>query len=181
MNNLSVIIDFIVLNTDDNKVICIGDKSQWGVAENLPAYLLTKIPGANDFITLNFQKERLVFLTSVNLGLTCVTETCSSEQNLQELPDGVWEFCLKSSYEGLDKKRYYLKTDTLRLEIDKIYIKEGLEYNPDSKVVKSLEKVEWLLKVAHSYIREGNNVKAMKAFTLAQEELEKQKNCKNCI
>jgi hypothetical protein len=181
MSSLSVIIDFVILNTDDNKIICIGDKSQWGVAENLPAYLLVKVPGSDNFINLNFSKNRLVFLTSVNLGLSCVTESCSSEQDLQELPDGVWEFCLKSSYEGLDKKRYYLKTDSLRLEMDKIYIREGLEYNPESKVVKALEKTEWFLQVANSLIREGNNIKAMKAFELAEKELEKQKNCKNCI
>ena len=47
--------------------------------------------------------------------------------------------------------------------------------------IKSLEKVEWLLKVAESLTREGNYTKAMQAFNLASAELEKQKNCKNCL
>lgn len=181
MSELSVKIDFVVLNTIDPFTIMIGDKSQWGVAKLKPAYLLIKPPGSDTFININFIKDNLMFLTSTNLGLSCITSDCSRDLGLQALPDGVWEFCLKSKYQGLDKKRYYLKTDSLRIEIDKIYIKEGIEYNPNSTIVKSLEKTEWLINVAEAYIRKGDNIKAMKAYNMACEELEKQKNCKNCI
>lgn len=178
MTDLSVDIDFIVLNTTDDKMIGIGDKSHYGVAENLPAYLIVTPPGSKRHINLSFPKHNLMFLTSVNLGLSCV-DACQ-EQKLQPLDDGVWEFCLKSGYQGLEKKRYYLKTDSLRLEMDKMYIKEGIAYNEDSKVVRSLEKAEWLLNVAHAEMRQGNKPRAMKAFEIACKEVDKFKHCKNC-
>ncbi len=179
MSDLSVNIDFIVLNTVDPKTICIGDKSAWGIAETQPAYLLVYPPGSTTSINLSFVKHNLMFLTSDNLGLSCI-EQCAT-QKLEDLDDGVWQFCLQSNYEGLNKSRYFLKTDSLRIEIDKLYIKEGIEYNPESVIVKALEKTEWLLNVAQAAMREGDKQKAMKAFNIACKTVEKYKDCKNCI
>lgn len=179
MSELSVKIDFIIGKEVDPKYIMIGDSSQWGVAENLPAYISVVPPGSKKAITLNFQKHSLTFLTSVNLGLSCL-EACQ-EQRLEDLDDGVWEICLKSSFNNLDKKRYLLKTDSLRIEMDKLYIKEGIPYKESSKVVKALRSAEWALDVAESEMRQGNVPQAIRAFNEALKEVEQYKNCKDCI
>lgn len=179
MSDLSIKPNFIILNDVDPTIIGLADTSSWGIAETQPAYLTILPPGSTRYISLNFIKHNIMFLTSVNLGLGCLTEC--AEQKLEALDDGVWEFCLKSNYEGIQKKRFYLKTDSLRIEMDKLYIKEGIEYNPNSNVVKALAKAEWLLKVAESNLRNGNNIKAMQAFNLASKEVEKYKNCKDCL
>lgn len=163
MSDLTVKINFTVVPTKEPKEILIADTSQWGIAEALPSYLSILPPGSTVYINLNFVKTSLTILNSLNLGLSCLTTDCT-EQVYEDLDDGVWEFCLKSSYEGLDKKRYYLKDDSLRVEIDKLRIKVGLEYNPLSDIVKSLSKVEFMLSVAHSFIRDGRNLEAMKAY-----------------
>ena len=178
MSDLSVIINFIIPPTEDPKVICIADGSNWGMAENQPAYLTVLPPGSTNYISLNFVKHSLTFLNSTNLGLSCITSDCSTEQNYEDLDDGIWEICLKSNYQGLDKKRFYLKTDSLRQEIDKIYIREGIDYDSSSKVIEALSETEYLLNVAHAQIRRGDNVGAMRAFNMASKLVDKYKNCK---
>lgn len=177
--DLSVKVDFIVGKEVEPKYIMIGDASQWGVAENLPAYISVIPPGSKKAITLTFKKHSLTYLTSVNLGLSCI-EKCEA-QILEPLDDGVWEICLKSSYKNLDKKRYLLKTDSLRLEMDKLYIKEGIPYKEGNITIESLCSAEWALKVADSEIRQGNISQAMKAYNEAVKQVNKFKNCKDCI
>lgn len=179
MSELSIKINFIIGKEVDPKFIMIGDASQWGVAENLPAYISIIPPGSKKAITLNFKKHSLTFLTSVNMGISCL-EKCQ-KQELEDLDDGVWEICLKSSFEALDKKRYLLKTDSLRLEMDKLYIKQGIPYKESNNIVEALASAEWALNVAESEMRQGNIPQAMKAFTEAQKQVEKYKNCKECV
>ncbi len=181
MSNLSVIINFIIPPTDDPKIICVADASNWGMAEGEPSYLTVLPPGSVNYIILNFVKHSLTFLNSTNLGLSCVTSECSTEQNYEDLDDGIWEICLKSNYEGLDKKRLYLKDSSLRQEIDKLYIRAGIDYDPSSKVIEALSEVEYLLQVAHAQIRRGDTPTAKKAFDKASKLVDQYKNCKNCI
>lgn len=176
--DLSIRPNFIILNEVDPTNIAVADISSWGIAENQPAYLSIIPPGSTIPIVLNFIKHNIMFLTSVNLGLSAVEEC--KDQKLEDLFDGVWEICLKSNYEGIYKRRFYLKTDSLRVEMDKLYIKEGISYNPNSKVVKALKKAEWALDVAHAQIRDGNKPKAMQAFEIAEKEVKKYKYCKDC-
>lgn len=177
MSNLSVIINFILPQTEDPKIICVADASNWGMAENQPAYLTVLPPGSVNYISLNFVKHSLTFLNSTNLGLSCITSDCSTEQAYEDLDDGIWEICLKSSYEGLDKKRFHLKTDSLRQDIDKIYIKSGIDYHSSSKVIEDLSETEYLLNVAHAQIRRGDKQTAIKAFKMASKLVDKYKNC----
>lgn len=179
MSNLSVVIDFLITSYKDPQTIVIFDVSNWGVAKGNPAYLQVTPPGFKTPKTLNFVKQSITRLHSVNLGLSCYVEGCG-EQEYKDLPDGVWEICLLSSFENLYKKRYFLKTDALRLELDKLYIKANVNYSPDNEIVKALAQIEFLLKVAESYIKRGDHVQAKVAYDEAQQKTEKYKNCKNC-
>lgn len=180
---MTVDINFQVLNTKDPKSILIGDSSQWGIAENQPAYLLIKPPGATNTINLNFPKHRITILNSVALGLSCIHADCNG-QSYEDLDDGVWEFCLQSSFEGLNKKRFYLKDDQLRQEIAKIRIAlfdtQGFAF-VESNTTKQLRLVEDMLSVANDLILEGRNRDAMKAYNEASKIVEKHKHCKDCI
>ena len=179
-SNLTIHIDFTVLNTGDPKEILIGDKSSWGIADNQPAFFTAIPPGSSKGITLNFTKNSLFFLNSVNLGLSCVHADCT-EQDYIDLSDGVWEFKLKSRYIGQEKIRFYLKDDILRTEIDKIRVKQGFNYNPDSDTLKTLDKVEFLLSAAHSFIKEGDFSNSMRGYEEAKKLVNKLKSCKDCI
>ena len=176
-SNLSINIDFAVLSTGDPKDILIGDKSSWGIAENQPAYLVVIPPGSKNSITLNFIKHSIFFLNSNNLGMSCINQDCTGQDYI-DLQDGIWEFKLKSKYQGQEKARFYLKDDTLRTEIDKMRIKQGFNYDPNSDVLKTLDKVEFLLSASHSYIKEGDFNNAMKGYEEASKLTKKLKGCK---
>lgn len=180
MSNLSIIIDFIILSgEEDPKRIFLADASNWGVAKGLPAYLQVTPPGASTPTNLTFAKEKFTILHSVNLGLSCYTSGCN-EVELVDLPDGIWEFCLQSSFNGLNKKRYFLKDDSLRLEIDKIYIRLGLQYDHGSDVIKGLRRIEHFLISAKTFIKRGDIVRAKRAYDEALKTTEKYSNCKDC-
>jgi hypothetical protein len=182
--DLSIKIDFTIVPTKEPKEIVILDTSNWGVAYTQPSYLSVLPPGYSNYINLNFVKQTYTILNSTNLGMSCITQDCT-EICLEDLDDGVWEFILKSSYSGLDKKRYFLKDDQLRREIDKVRISlfqnQGFNVPPDNIAVKELNKIEFLLSTAHSLIRQGMNSDAMKGYLESVKLLEKLKKCKNCI
>lgn len=178
MTDLSVNIDFIILNSLDPYVIAVADRSRWGVAEELPAYILITPPGSTRAISTVFQKERINFFHSVNLGQTCVVDGCGG-QNYEKLDDGVWEFCLKSGYDGLEKKRYLLKDDNLRIELDKLFISQNLRYNPESQIFKDTKKITFFLDSAQAYLRDGDISMAKLAFNSAQKETEKYLKCQH--
>lgn len=180
MENFSVNIDFVVIKTEDSKILMIGDKSNWGVASNLPAYIKLLPPGSINWITTNFAKNKINIFNSINLGLSCIIDDCG-EETFQDLDDGVWEICLQSSFEDLNKKIYFLKDDVLRLALDKLYIEQSLDYDPTSDVIQSLDKAEFFLAVAHASIKKGDHVRAKKAYIEAKKEVEKYNNCKDCF
>ena len=173
-------VDFECIPTFNPETLIVGDTSSWGVAENQAAYILITPPGSTSTINNVFQKERLNIFNSVNLGLSCLTEC--DEQVLVDLADGVWTIKVQSAYTNLDKTRYFLKTDRFRLELDKIYIKAGLEFDRNNKQLREdLLDIEFLQKSAEAHTRNGDFYKADRDFTQAKDLLRKYSDCINCI
>lgn len=179
MTDLTVRVDFTILLDNDPNYIAIGDRSHWGVAENQPATIEITPPGSTQTISLNFAKHTLSFYNSVNLGMSCVTEC--DEQVLVPLEDGIWEIKLSSIYDTLDKTRYLLKTDSLRLELNKLYIRAGIDYNPNSSIIQALAEVEFLLLAAEAFVAKGDFNKAKKGFDEASKITEKYNSCHECV
>ena len=94
------------------------------------------------------------------------------------------EFCLQSSFEGINKKRFYLKDDQLRQQLAKLRIRlfdtQGLTF-VRSKATDEISVIENMLSVANDLIIEGRNIDAMKAYNEAVRIVEKYKHCKDCI
>lgn len=175
-----IIVDFEVYNSHNPQTLIVGDHSYWKNAENLPAYLLVTPPGSKTPISNVFKKHRLNIFQSVNLGLSCLTEC--DEQKYEDLNDGIWTFVLKSGYEGFEKTRYYLKTDRIRLQLDQVYIKAGLEYSKEDKQLRNdLSDIEFLLRTAEARTRSGDWFKASRDFDEAKSILKRYQECKNCL
>lgn len=149
-------IDFDVLETNNPKKLMIGDTSQnWLHAENDPAYLYITIAGSRQPKIFTFDKKAITVFNSVNLGLSSVKDCGDSKY--ADLPDGVYTIKLQSSYEEHYVQKYYLKTDIIELEISKKIVDNALNKSTDNNMfVNSVFEVEWKLKVAKAFIREGN-------------------------
>lgn len=182
--NLSIKTDFSILSTKEPKEIVILDTSNWGVAYTKPSYLSILPPGYSEYIKISFVKKSTTILNSYNLGISCIKNNCG-DIHLEDLDDGIWEFVLESSYQDLEKKRYYLKDDQLRTEIDKVRISlfqnQGFNLPPDNVAVKQLNTIEFLLSTSHSLVRQGMNSDSMQGYKETVKLLEKLKKCKNCI
>ena len=173
-------LNFSVLNDNDPKSIILADLSDWKILEDKPAVIRIVLPGGSKEIVHTWIKHKLNILNSINLGISCLREC--AEQTYEDLPDGIYQFILEGSPTNYNKKRYYLKDDSLRIEISKIYIKADIEYSlKDKDLRNSLEDIEFMLKVAESHTIQGNFVKADKAFCEAQKLMRKHQDYKNCI
>lgn len=171
-------IDFQVLPIVNPKKIYIMDDSEWNIAQDLQSTIFITPPGATKPIVHIFSKNQITIFNSVNLGLSCLTE-CSEEQDYQELSDGVWQICLKSGYATFERKRYFLKTDQVRIDLDKAYISAGFDYSTSKKrVYDDLMYVELLIKTAEAHTRDGNITKAKRDFNEAVKLLNAYKKCK---
>lgn len=173
-------IDFLVITDYDPKLIIVGDISEWFNAENLPSTICITPPGGTKSINNNFVKHKLNIFNSVNLGLDCLQEC--EEQEKSDLSDGVYTINVKSGFVGVEKTRYLLKTDKFQMQLDKVYVKTGLEFNKnDSKFREDLMNIDFLKKTAEAWTRQGNFVNASRDFKEAQNLLRKYTDCKNCL
>jgi hypothetical protein len=167
-------IDFYVLETGSPMTISIYDNSDWIYAENLPSYLVIKVPGSKKDKNFTFKKNAINTLNSHNLGLSCLKGDCTEEEYV-ELPDGIYTITLKSGYEGIEETKYYLKTDKFELDFAKKIKEKGLEYN-DKLFIDEMLKMQWLVTVAKNYTKLGDWQSADKFFTEAQNKLNKKCN-----
>lgn len=175
-----VIINFTVIPDYDATSLIVGDLSEWESAENLPATICITPPGGTIPINSVFQKHRLNIFNSVNLGLSCVSQC--GEQVYTDLLDGIWTLTLFSGYEGLEKTIYYLKTDRFQLELDKIYVRAGLDFDRKQKQFREdLQDLHFLINAAHAQVRVGDYAKANRDFIQAQTILKKYIDCKDCL
>lgn len=173
-------INFGIQETYDPTTIHCIDLSDWKILQNNPSVMRILLPGSRNEIIQTWAKGRVNTYNSVNLGLSCLVEC--DEQKYEFLPDGIYTFILEGSPTNYFKKRYYLKTDQIRLELDKIYIKANIEYTPkDKQIREALEDIEFNLKSAESFTRDGDFLRADRAFCEAKELIEKYQDCKNCL
>lgn len=180
MVNQKITVDFQIIDTRNPKLLMIGDTSFWSYAENKPAYILITLPGSSKAKSFTFKKHSLNNFNSHNLGISCLKGDCTDE-DYKELPDGIYTICVKSSYEGIEHKAYYLKTDRFDLELSKTVVERALEYDANDKSFReAIFDIKWWLFSAQSQAKLGDFVKANMYFNKAKELLNKHRECANC-
>lgn len=173
----SINVDFQVLKTYDPKALLIADTSQWAHIVNKPTIVEITLPGAKNPSVVYWEQGRINVFTSSILGVNCGAEC--GEQNI-ELPDGVYHIALKGSPDKFFKERYYLKTDKLQLQFDKVYLKNvGLDLNyHEFDKIDNLQNIDLMLKGADASIRKGEIAMAVDYYKQAKKMIE-QYNCED--
>lgn len=175
-------IDFTVDSAGLNaEVIRVIDNSEWFSAEDMQATIYIFPPGSSRAITHVFAKNKINTYNSVNLQLSCLSTDCT-EQQYSSLSDGIWKVNVKSAYEGLEKTRYYLKTDRFRIEWYKEWINTGLDYT-DTKNARydALNDSKKHLTSAEAFMLDGDFTKANREFQEAQKKFNALRKCKDCF
>jgi hypothetical protein len=175
-----IFIDFTILNELNPQLIKVQDNSTWFIAEDKQATIFITPPGSSIAITNIFSKNETNIFNSVNLELSCLAEC--AEQKYINLSDGIWTLCLKSAYEGFEKKRYHLKSDTFMIEWYKEWANIGLDYvDVNDKKYEALLDARKHLTSAESFTVQGDFTKASREFNEAQKKFNKIKKCTNCF
>ncbi len=173
-------INFLTFS-DSPKYLTVMDTSDWVYAQNSPAYLLVTLPGSKKTKNFTFIKNKINIFNSHNLGLSCLSGDCTEEHYI-DLPDGIYQICLKSSFEGIENTNFYLKTDRFRLEFSKVMIRYGLEFDLNNKeFIDYMMKIKFYEEEAKSQAMLGDFVEAQKYFEEAKKMLQKYSECKNCL
>ena len=168
-------VDFQIFETGNPKILSVADSSDWIYAENKPSYISIKLPGSKKDKTFTFKKGAVNNFNSHNLGISCLKGDCT-EEVYTNLPDGIYTVKVLSGYEDIEKERYYLKTDVIELEIAKALTLIGFNYFVGIEdQIAPFEKIRSFLKVAKSWTKQGDFIKADRYFQEAVSTFNKQK------
>lgn len=172
-NNIKL--DFEVVGTNNPKVLRVVDESEWGILANRPAVIEVKGPDMESAVSYYLGKNQLNIFTSVTLGYTC------DKYEYENLPDGVYEITIKGSPSTYTFTRHYLKTDILRLNIDKVWARTNIlcDY-VDDDLIEKIKKVEYIVAVAEANMRLGNIETAEELIEKANKLLYIINNCADC-
>lgn len=172
-NNIKL--DFEVVGTNNPKVLRVVDESEWGILANRPAVIEVKGPDMESAVSYYLGKNQLNIFTSVTLGYTC------DKYEYENLPDGVYEITIKGSPSSYTFTRHYLKTDILRLNIDKVWARTNVlcDY-VDDDLIEKIKKVEYIVAVAEANMRLGNIETAEELIEKANKLLYIINNCADC-
>lgn len=172
-NNIKL--DFEVVGTNNPKVLRVVDESEWGILANRPAVIEVKGPDMESAVSYYLGKNQLNIFTSVTLGYTC------DKYEYENLPDGIYEITIKGSPSTYTFTRHYLKTDILRLNIDKVWARTNVlcDY-VDDDLIEKIKKVEYIVAVAEANMRLGNIETAEELIEKANKLLYIINNCADC-
>lgn len=173
-------VDFTVDSAGLNpQLIRVIDNSEWFSAEDKQSTIYITMPGSSRPITHIFAKHKINTYNSTNLGLDCIVACEDTQQN--DLSDGIYKITLKSAYEGLEKTRYYLKTDQFLISWYKEFASAGLDYvDTNNSIYDALYDSRKHLTTAEAFMLDGDFTKANREFTDAQKKFDALKKCKNC-
>lgn len=171
-------LDFQVIPTNDPKILMVADNSKWGILTDRTAIIEVTVPGFQDPCVHYLGQNQINEFTSLTLGLNCYDD-CKTPYN--DLPDGVYNITIKGSPSDYNFNRKYLKTDSIRLELDKMYAKASACEHVDTDLVGSIKKAEFCILSAEANVRIGNIANAHKLLDKANKIIDLARDCIHCL
>lgn len=175
MNNIHL--DFEVIGSYNPKTLRVADQSEWGILADRPAIIEIKRPGSEDIYTYYLGKNQLNVFNSKTLGVN----PGAPANDFVDIPDGIYDITIKGSPSSYSVNRKYLKTDSMRLNIDKVWARAGvLCEDEDDEIIEKIKEVEFVLTVAESSMRLGNFDTVQQLMNKAQHLIDVINDCKYC-
>jgi len=152
----------------------VVDLSVWGLIQDKPSIIEITLPGYTKCITKFFDKGKLNVFNSSILETSC--EGCI---DLVTLSDGIYTIKVIGSPDTYNKELKYLKTDLLRMDIDKVFVDNNDKLG-DIGFQKKLTLIEFLIKGAEAHLRLDAINMAKQNFDQAQALVEELLECAEC-
>lgn len=166
----NIVVDFEILPTSDPKKLKISDDSTWAHIADKPAIIEITLPNEKMVTHYLSPKNNVLVFNSSNLYL--------SESTDKALPDGIYKITVKGSPDTFQKTRSYIRTVKLQLDIDKLYLKDGLDTREE--IIKLASKIDFLIKAADAAMRQDQKQKAVKFYKEAKKLYDDYERCKDC-
>lgn len=174
MNKINL--DFEVISTNNPKTLRVADQSEWGILADRPAIIEIIPPGEENPYTYYLGKNQLNVFNSKTLGINP-----GREGGFENLKDGIYDITIKGSPSSYSINRKYLKTDSMRLNIDKVWARSTvLCDHEDDDAVEKIKEIEFLLVAAEANTRLGNFEEVKQLYEKAEKLLYVLNNCENC-
>jgi hypothetical protein len=160
----NAVLDFQVLTSYDPKTLMVVDNSDWGALIDSTATVEVTPPGFSEPATLYWAKKQINAFNSHVLGISCVKDC---QPQFIDLPDGVYHIALNAA-DGSRKVKAFLKTDLLRLRIDRLRIGINVACDGTDRQKKGIvNKADLYLTTAESHLRLGNFIKSHELYLMA--------------
>lgn len=174
MNNIHL--DFEVISTNNPKTLRIADQSEWGILADRPAIIEIVPPKDENKYVYYLGKNQLNVFNSKTLGINP-----GRGNDFENLKDGIYDITIKGSPSSYSFNRKYLKTDLIRLNIDKIWARSTvLCDHEDDDVIDKIKEIEFLLAAAEANMRLGNFENVKQLYEKASKLIYVLNNCENC-
>lgn len=174
MNKINL--DFEVVSTNNPKTLRVADQSEWGMIADRPAIIEIIPPGEENPYTYYLGKNQLNVFNSKTLGINP-----GREGGFENLKDGIYDITIKGSPSSYSVNRKYLKTDSIRLNIDKVWARSTvLCDHEDDDTIEKIKEIEFLLVAAEANTRLGNFEEVKQLYEKAEKLLYVLNNCENC-
>ena len=174
MNNIHL--DFEVIITNNPKTLRIADQSEWGILADRPAIIEIVPPEDENKYVYYLGKNQLNVFNSKTLGINP-----GRGNDFENLKDGIYDITIKGSPSSYSFNRKYLKTDLIRLNIDKIWARSTvLCDHEDDDVIDKIKEIEFLLAAAEANMRLGNFENVKQLYEKASKLIYVLNNCENC-
>lgn len=175
MNNIHL--DFEVVGSYNPKTLRVADQSEWGILADRPAIIEIKRPESEEIYTYYLGKNQLNVFNSKTLGVN----PGAPANDFVDIPDGIYDITIKGSPSSYSSNRKYLKTDSMRLNLDKVWVRAGvLCEDEDEEIIEKIKEVEFVLTVAESSMRLGNFDTVSQLMEKARHLIDVINNCKYC-
>lgn len=164
-------IDFLILPTNDPKIIVLLDRSNYLTNPEKPRLEIT-LPGYTGHIEVPYN---IGGLTVIDSDLLKLTESCEYN-TLVDLPDGIYHIKQKvCPYDELFVSKCYLHSAELEGKFNQALLKidDVPEYGDKKGLISELVNFEILLKSAKAEIIYCNAQKAAEKYKLANNKITK--------
>lgn len=174
MNNINL--DFEIVGTNNPKTLRVVDQSEWGILFNRPAIIEITPPGESEPHVYYLGKNQLNVFNSKTLGINP-----GREGGFEDLKDGIYNIAIVGSPSTYRIERKYLKTDSIRLNIDKIWARSTILCDhEDRNIIEKIKEIEFVLTAAEANMRLGNINEVQQLYERAEKLVDVLNNCESC-
>lgn len=167
------ILNLLILDTHDLKVLGIADYSQYPIGFTIINPSLEIIPPSFPVSTKTFTANSLNLYNSNDVGITCVTDNCF----LTEIPDGFWQVKYSiSPAQTYSITKSFMRTQLLQKRFEQAFLSLDLNHcdlGTKEQDMNMIDEINYYIQTSIAAGNECNPKLALDTYKVADQMLTK--------